>query len=136
MLLAGLYIGHCVTHIHVVLILPKPVMDPANHPKLGQLPDEMFTIIKAASNGLGQRLGKLALSGRKAIETPHYLGITSRGVIPHITQDNFARSTSISGVYVGLEDCKYLTLPSRPRSVKALADDVTYRTVSHRKSSL
>ncbi|KAK5120780.1 hypothetical protein LTR85_005846 [Meristemomyces frigidus] len=79
-------------------------MDTAEHSKLGQLPDEMFTIIQAASNGFGPRLGRLALPGRKPIDTPHHLGITSRGVVPHITQDNFARSTSISGVYVGLED--------------------------------
>ncbi|KAK4542248.1 hypothetical protein LTR36_006901 [Oleoguttula mirabilis] len=79
-------------------------MEPTNQPKLEQLPAEMFTIIKAASNGIGPRLGTLALPGRKAIQTPHYLGLTSRGVVPHITQDNFARATSISGVYVGLED--------------------------------
>ena len=83
--------------------------------RLSQLPDEMFHIIKAARNGLavvgphlglGPRLGRLALPGRKAIETPHYLGMTSRGVIPHLTQDTFARDTSINGVYVPLEDCR------------------------------
>ena len=73
---------------------------------LSQLPDEMFTIIQSASNALGPRLGRLCIPGKKAIETPHYLGITSRGVVPHITQDTFLRDTSISGVYVPLEDCK------------------------------
>ena len=74
---------------------------------LSQLPPEMFSIIKSISNGFGPRLGRLALPGRKVLETPHYLGITSRGVIPHISQDTFARDTSINGVYVALEDCRF-----------------------------
>jgi queuine tRNA-ribosyltransferase len=73
--------------------------------KFAHLPNEMFSIIKSASQGLGPRLGRLSLAGRNAIETPHYLGITSRGVVPHLTQDTFARDTSIGGVYVPLEDC-------------------------------
>ncbi|EME43681.1 hypothetical protein DOTSEDRAFT_92801, partial [Dothistroma septosporum NZE10] len=64
----------------------------------------MFSIIKATGQGLGPRLGRLALPGRRVINTPHYLGNTSRGVVPHITQDTFVRDTSINGVYVGLED--------------------------------
>ena len=88
-------------------------MDATEPSKLSQLPDEMFTIIKSAGYGVGARLGRLSLPGRKVIETPHYLGITSRGVVPHITQDTFTRDTSINGVYVGLEDCesKPSTLP-------------------------
>lgn len=73
---------------------------------LAHLPDEMFTIIKSASQGLGPRLGRLSVPGRKTFDTPHFLGITSRGVIPHVTQDMFARDTNIKGVYVPLEDCK------------------------------
>ncbi|CAK3938872.1 related to tRNA-guanine transglycosylase family [Lecanosticta acicola] len=72
--------------------------------KLSQLPDEMFTLIKSSSQTLGPRLGKLALTGRRVLDTPHYLGNTSRGVVPHITQDTFRRDTDISGVYIGLED--------------------------------
>ncbi|KAK1058019.1 hypothetical protein LTR12_000030 [Friedmanniomyces endolithicus] len=71
---------------------------------LGELPDEMFHIIKAAGSILVPRLGRLALPGRKVLETPHLLAITSRGAVPHITQDIFARDTSIGGVYVALED--------------------------------
>ena len=74
---------------------------------ISQLPDEMFTLIKEkASSSLGPRLGRLSLPKRNQVETPHYLSITSRGVVPHLSQDNFARLTSISGVYIGLEDCK------------------------------
>ena len=80
-------------------------MTSLEQPRLAQLPDEMFTIIKAAS-GTGARLGRLALPRRKPIATPHFLATTSRGVVPHLTQDNFASATDISGVYVGLEDCK------------------------------
>ncbi|KAK3068807.1 hypothetical protein LTR53_013333 [Teratosphaeriaceae sp. CCFEE 6253] len=72
---------------------------------LAQLPDEMFSLIRAtATQHLAPRLGRLSLANRKAMETPHYLAITSRGVVPHITQDTYIRDTSISGVYVGLED--------------------------------
>lgn len=73
----------------------------------GQLPEEMFSIIKNANHALGPRLGRLSLPGRRIIETPHYLGLTSRGTIPHISQDTFRRDTSITSVYVPLEDCKF-----------------------------
>ena len=73
--------------------------------RLSDLPPEMFSIIKQAANGLSPRLGRLALPGRKLLETPHYLAVTSRGAVPHITQDTFARDTHIAGVYTALEDC-------------------------------
>ncbi|KAK5694685.1 hypothetical protein LTR97_009275 [Elasticomyces elasticus] len=89
---------------------------------LAQLPDEMFSIIKAASAGIAPRLGRLSLPGRKVIETPHYLAITSRGAVPHITQDTYVRDTNISGVYVGLEDCEYFQQSTQADS----ADVYTY----------
>lgn len=73
---------------------------------LSSLPDEMFTIIEQASSHLRPRLGRLSLPNRHAIQTPHYLASTSRGVVPHLTPDTFERDTRISGVYVPLEDCK------------------------------
>ena len=82
-------------------------MDSTNDNKFAHLPSEMFTIIKSTTNTLAPRLGRLTLPGRAAIETPHYLAITSRGVVPHLTQDTFARDTNIKGVYVPLEDCTY-----------------------------
>lgn len=69
---------------------------------------DMFTIVKATAATaatLSPRLGRLSLPGRNAIETPHYLGLTSRGVVPHLSQDNFAQLSSIAGVYAALEDC-------------------------------
>ena len=74
--------------------------------KLDKPPVDMFSVVKSTSERIGPRLGRLALPGRKVIETPHYLGNTSRGVVPHITQDTFRRHTNINGVYVGLEDCE------------------------------
>lgn len=81
--------------------------------KLEQLPEEMFSVIKtfASSQAVGPRLGRLALPGRKLMDTPHYLANTSRGVVPHITQDTFRRDTHINGVYYALEDCKHSPLP-------------------------
>ncbi|KAK6420560.1 hypothetical protein LTR95_016931 [Oleoguttula sp. CCFEE 5521] len=74
-------------------------------PSDGNATDEdMFKIIKTSANALGPRRARLALPGRKIIETPHYLGLTSRGVIPHVSQDNFESLMDVSGVYIALED--------------------------------
>jgi queuine tRNA-ribosyltransferase subunit QTRTD1 len=77
--------------------------------KLDQLPAEMldFTLLKTAGS-LAPRLGRLSFPGRKTILTPAFIGNTSRGVIPHVSQDNFRKSVNVGGVYVALEDCTYL----------------------------
>lgn len=72
--------------------------------KLHQLPNDMFHVIR--STGTAARLGRLALPGRRILDTPHYLANTSRGVVPHITQDTFVRDTNLSGLYIALEDCE------------------------------
>ena len=90
---------------NTLLHASPPTMNGHANGKLSQLPEEMFTIIKATSQNLGPRLGRLALPGRRVIDTPHYLGNTSRGVVPHITQDTFVRDTNINSIYVALEDC-------------------------------
>jgi queuine tRNA-ribosyltransferase accessory subunit len=76
--------------------------------KLDQLPAEMieFALLKT-TGALAPRLARLSLSGRKTILTPAFIGNTSRGVIPHVSQDNFAKSVDVSGVYVPLEDCTH-----------------------------
>ena len=56
--------------------------------------------------GQGARLGTLSLAGRKPINTPHYLALTSRGLIPHITQDNLKSHFNVRSVHFPLEDCK------------------------------
>jgi queuine tRNA-ribosyltransferase len=77
--------------------------------KLGQLPPEMieFTLLKT-TGALAPRLGRISLAGRKSILTPAFIGNTSRGIIPHVSQDNFRTSVALNGVYVPLEDCVYL----------------------------
>jgi queuine tRNA-ribosyltransferase subunit QTRTD1 len=76
---------------------------------LDQLPPEMleFTLLKT-TGALAPRLGRLTLPGRKSILTPGFIGNTSRGVVPHVSQDTFRKSVDLGGVYVGLEDCVYL----------------------------
>ncbi|EUC30872.1 hypothetical protein COCCADRAFT_102737 [Bipolaris zeicola 26-R-13] len=73
--------------------------------KLDQLPAEMleFTLLKAAGS-LAPRLGRLSVPGRNKILTPGFIGSTSRGIIPHISQDNFQKKVGLEGVYVPLED--------------------------------
>jgi queuine tRNA-ribosyltransferase subunit QTRTD1 len=80
--------------------------------KLDQLPPEMleFTILKA-TGALAPRLGRLSVAGRKSILTPAFIGNTSRGVIPHVSPDNFHKSAVVDGVYVALEDCMYTYSP-------------------------
>jgi len=78
--------------------------DGSNH-KLDQLPHEMieFTLLKT-TGALAPRLGRISLAGRKTILTPGFIGNTSRGVIPHVSPDNFQK-VDLNGVYVPLEDC-------------------------------
>ena len=71
-----------------------------------------FRLLDSTKRTPGPRLGKLKLPRRQSIETPHYLAVTSRGVIPHLTQDNFKRHSSIRAAYLGLEDCKCLQAAS------------------------
>lgn len=89
-------------------------------PTSGQPPADMFTIVNSSATTLAPRLGRLSLPGRHVIETPHYLANTSRGVVPHLSQDNFAQQSNISGVYAALEDCKspMLLFLSRQRADK------------------
>lgn len=68
----------------------------------------------AASTTLGPRLGHLSRKGRNDILTPNYLAITSRGVVPHLSQDTLRSRTDVKGVYVALEDCKHAQ-SHRPR---------------------
>ncbi len=56
--------------------------------------------------GSAARLGRLAVAGRKVVETPGFLAITSRGVIPHLTPDVVSEHTQVGGVHLALEDCK------------------------------
>lgn len=87
-------------------LLTVAMSEETTAPKLDKLPPEMleFTLLKT-TGALAPRLGRLSVPGRKSILTPGFLGNTSRGVIPHISQDNFRKSTTLDGVYIALEDC-------------------------------
>jgi queuine tRNA-ribosyltransferase subunit QTRTD1 len=63
-----------------------------------------FTLLKA-TGALAPRLGRLSLAGRKKMLTPGFVGNTSRGAIPHVSQDTFRKSVDLDGVYMPLEDC-------------------------------
>lgn len=57
----------------------------------------------------GPRLGSLAFRGRPEMQTPNYFANTSRGIIPHISQDLQAKHMSVAGVYMALEDCELIS---------------------------
>ncbi|KAL7816947.1 tRNA-guanine transglycosylase family protein [Trichoderma aethiopicum] len=66
---------------------------------------KIFELISSAAvDGSAARLGKLSLPGKKVIETPNFFAVTSRGAVPHLTPDNLSRHTSVSGLYMALED--------------------------------
>jgi hypothetical protein len=71
-----------------------------------------FTVaaLDTSNSDSSARLGKLTLKGRRAIDTPNFLAVASRGVVPHITPDVISQHTSIGGVHMALEDCKYAAL--------------------------
>ncbi|KAG4035568.1 hypothetical protein MFRU_001g03370 [Monilinia fructicola] len=52
----------------------------------------------------GPRLGRLTVEGRKDLETPDFIAISSRGVIPHMTPDVIAAHARVPGVHFALED--------------------------------
>ncbi|ATY58417.1 tRNA-guanine transglycosylase family [Cordyceps militaris] len=69
----------------------------------------LFT--SAAVAGTAARLGRLALPGRAAIDTPNYTSVASRGAVPHLTPDNMTKSVSPGPVYMALEDFIEKTQP-------------------------
>lgn len=96
----------------------SPAMDflPSHHPTSIQYThhtllttmDKMttFTLLgPAAAPVMAPRLGRLSITGRKAISTPHYIPLTTRGTVSHIAHDVMRDHTAISSLYIGLEDC-------------------------------
>ncbi|ROT39270.1 tRNA-guanine transglycosylase [Sodiomyces alkalinus F11] len=64
-----------------------------------------FRVLKdALTDGLAARLGRLSLPRRRPIETPNFIAVASRGVVPHLTPDNITRHTSFGGAHMALED--------------------------------
>lgn len=63
-----------------------------------------FTVLGSSAPVLAPRVGKLAVAGRKALSTPHYVPLTSRGTVPHIAHDMLRKETALNSMYIGLED--------------------------------
>ncbi|KAK8035597.1 tRNA-guanine transglycosylase [Apiospora rasikravindrae] len=67
--------------------------------------DMSFKIIQPAlEHGLAARVGRLATANRTPLDTPTFVGVTSRGAIPHLTPDVISKHTDIRAAYMALED--------------------------------
>lgn len=53
------------------------------------------------------RLGELVLADRQKVQTPNYFPLTSRGSIPHLSQDMMRDHVTVAGIYTALEDCEF-----------------------------
>ena len=66
-----------------------------------------FDIKASTLSENGLRLGRLSMPGRAAMDTPHYVAVSSRGAVPHISPDMMRNETSLKSMYTALEDCEY-----------------------------
>lgn len=71
-----------------------------------------FQLLRPQSDKHEPRVGRLIFRGRNPIDTPHYLAATSRGAVPHLSQDMTRDNTSICALYTAVEDCEYLDSPA------------------------
>lgn len=79
------------------------------------------------------RLGELALAGRQKVQTPNYFPLTSRGSLPHLSQDMMRDHAPVAGIYTALEDCEF-PFDSGP-SLEGLISVLFLEPVRHRKGS-
>lgn len=88
-----------------------------------------FQVLKASARGpASARLGKLSTKGRKPIDTPNFVAMSSRGVIPHLTPDMVIKATDFGAAHMALEDCMHK--PNTCVSMLWTKADLLY---SHRK---
>jgi hypothetical protein len=83
---------------------PPPSSLPAAMDPEALSPMVTFALSPAAPI-LAPRVGSLAIAGRKPLATPHYIPLSSRGALPHISHDVLRDHTMLNSIYVGLEDC-------------------------------
>ncbi|TAQ83979.1 hypothetical protein B7494_g7702 [Chlorociboria aeruginascens] len=87
---------------------------------MSELPDgsklnfEILNSLESNATGIRTRLGRLSIPGRRPLETPNFIAISSRGVIPHMTPDIIASHTQINGVHMAIEDYIEKTIQSAP----------------------
>lgn len=75
-----------------------------------------FKILAAPSTSVHEaRLGKLLRIGRRGVETPNYFTLSSRGSVPHLSQDTVRDHTAIIGIHTALEDCKCCIFTVAPK---------------------
>ncbi|KFY42088.1 hypothetical protein V494_02606 [Pseudogymnoascus sp. VKM F-4513 (FW-928)] len=58
----------------------------------------------APSDPRRARLGRIAVKGRRTLDTPNFLALTSRGVVPHVSPDVVEEQTEFAGIYMAIED--------------------------------
>jgi len=69
------------------------------------MPDVLkFELLKTSAEQLAPRLGNLLTRSGGTINTPHYIANTSRGLVPHLSQDMLIKNTQLQGVYLAIED--------------------------------
>lgn len=67
---------------------------------------EVLTQPNGSASSTSARLGLFQRHDRTSIASPHYVAISSRGAVPHLSQDVMAKHTDLKGVYLALEDCR------------------------------
>ncbi|KAK0735550.1 tRNA-guanine(15) transglycosylase-like protein [Apiosordaria backusii] len=79
------------------------------------------------------RIGRLAFPGRRPIDTPNFIAVTSRGTLPHVTPDNISKHLQVSGAYFSLEDFveKSQQNLSRPPPIFSAPTSTTHPTPLH-----
>ncbi|KAL8711430.1 MAG: hypothetical protein Q9220_004088 [cf. Caloplaca sp. 1 TL-2023] len=63
-----------------------------------------FDFEAGSSQDAVPRIAQMSLKGRATIKTPSYVAVSSRGCVPHISQDVARDRTNIDGIYAALED--------------------------------
>ena len=93
-----------------------------------------FHLLRSHSDKDAPRLGRLTFQGRNPIQTPHYVAVSSRGAVPHLSQDMTRDNTSIRAIYAAVEDCELLvTFPEASSNV--LTRELLLEPASHREGS-
>lgn len=46
------------------------------------------------------------MKNRATLQTPHYIALSSRGAVAHLSQDMMRKHTNVKSIHVALEDCE------------------------------
>lgn len=81
-----------------------------------------FDLLESQPAADHARLCRLSFRGRVPMETPNYVAASSRGAVPHISQDMMRDNTAVKSMYTALEDCEYLRSINGQFGSERLAD--------------